>query len=147
MRILLQKVSKASVSVDGNEIGAIGKGYLLFVGVMQNDTEGQAEWLAEKIAGLRLFDGPEGKINDHSLLDVGGAVLIVSQFTLAGDVSKGNRPDYTGAAQREEARRLYEYCIDCMRKAGVAAVETGQFGAMMEVSLINDGPVTLVLER
>ena len=146
MRILLQKVKNASVSVDGKPVGEINRGYLLFLGILQDDTEAQAEWLAEKILVLRLFEGADGKINDRSIADIKGEILIVSQFTLAGDVSKGSRPDYTGAADREEAKRLYGYFIDCMKKTGLT-VATGEFGAMMEVSLVNDGPVTLVLER
>lgn len=157
MRILLQKVKNASVSVDGKPVGEIGRGYLLFLGILHDDAEAQAEWLAEKILGLRLFDaddgppGPDGsiragKINDRSIADIKGEMLIVSQFTLAGDVSKGNRPDYTAAAGREEAKRLYQYFIDSMNKSGLK-VETGEFGAMMDVSLVNDGPVTLVIER
>ncbi len=157
MRILLQKVKNASVSVDGKPVGEIGPGYLLFLGILKDDADAQAAWLSEKILGLRLFqgeDGPPGpdgsvrvgKINDRSIMDINGEILIVSQFTLAGDVSKGNRPDYTAAADREEARRLYGYFIDCMKKAGLG-VRTGEFGAMMEVSLVNDGPVTLLIER
>lgn len=146
MRILLQKAKQASVSVDGKTIAEIGRGYLLFLGIMRDDTEAQARWLCEKIVGLRLFDGSDGKINDRSIKDIDGEILIVSQFTLAGDVSKGNRPDYTGAAERGEAERLYRYFIESMRKTGLT-VETGEFGAMMEVNLTNDGPVTLVIER
>lgn len=146
MRILLQKVKNASVSVDGKPVGEIGRGYLLFVGILKNDDESQAEWLSEKILGLRLFDGEGGKINDRSIVDIKGGLLIVSQFTLAGDVSKGNRPDYTAAADRSEAERLYRYFIGCMRASGLT-VETGEFGAMMDVHLVNDGPVTLSIER
>lgn len=146
MRILLQKVKNASVSVDGKPVGEIGPGYLLFVGILQDDTATQADWLSEKILGLRLFEGEDGRINDRSIADIKGGILIVSQFTLAGDVSKGNRPDYTAAAQREEAMRLYRYFIDRMKESGLI-VETGEFGAMMDVSLVNDGPVTLVIER
>lgn len=146
MRILLQKVTQASVSVDGKPVGEIGRGYLLFLGILKDDTDAQADWLSEKILGLRLFEGEDGKINDRSIADINGEVLIVSQFTLAGDVSKGNRPDYTEAAERGEAQRLYGYFIDRMRQAGLS-VATGEFGAMMEVSLMNDGPVTLVIDR
>lgn len=146
MRILLQKVTAASVSVDGKTIGEIGRGYLLFLGILQNDNEAQADWLAEKVLGLRLFDGENGKINDRSIKDIGGDILIVSQFTLAGDVSKGNRPDYTAAAERSEAKRLYDYAVDRLKQSGLKVV-TGEFGADMRVSLVNDGPVTLVLDR
>lgn len=146
MRILLQKVKNASVSVDGKAVGEIGRGYLLFLGILQDDAAAQADWISEKILGLRLFEGENGKINDRSIADIKGEILIVSQFTLAGDVSKGNRPDYTGAAERSEAERLYRYFIDRMKESGLT-VATGEFGAMMEVSLVNDGPVTLVLDR
>ncbi len=146
MRILLQKVKNASVSVDGKPVGEIGRGYLLFLGILKDDVDAQADWLSEKILGLRLFEGEDGKINDRSIVDIKGELLVVSQFTLAGDVSKGNRPDYTGAAEREEAKRLYGYFVDRMRRTGLA-VATGEFGAMMEVSLVNDGPVTLLIDR
>ena len=147
MRILLQRVSRASVSVDRHDIGSIGRGYLLFLGVMQGDTQEQASWLAHKIASLRLFDGEDGKVNDRNLLDIGGEALVVSQFTLAGDFAKGNRPDYTAAADPANAIPLYEYFIDALRREGIGKVACGSFGAMMEVSLVNDGPVTLWLER
>ncbi len=141
MRILLQRVTSAVVSVDGNAVGKIGRGYLLFLCVMRGDAEAQADWLAEKVCGLRLFDGPDGKINDQSLLDVGGDVLVISQFPLAG------RPGYTRAAASEEGERLYNYFIQKMRSLEVKKVETGVFGASMQVALTNDGPVTLLLER
>ena len=147
MRILLQRVSTASVSVDRRVVGSIGRGYLLLLGVMQGDTEEQASWLAHKIVHLRLFDAQDGKVNDRSILDIGGEALVVSQFTLAGDFAKGNRPDYTAAAAPAHAIPLYEFFMDALRKEGVAKIESGTFGAMMEVSLINDGPVTLWLER
>jgi D-aminoacyl-tRNA deacylase len=146
MRILLQKVSSASVSVDGTVIGAIQQGYLLFVGVMKGDTKEMGQRLAEKISKLRLFDGEGQKINDRSLIDVGGSVLVISQFTLAGRTDKGNRPDYTGAEAPDMARILYEHFMESMRAVGVKEVESGEFGAHMEVSLVNDGPVTLLLE-
>jgi len=146
MRILLQKVTDASVSVDGTMIGKIGRGYLLFIGIMAGDSDEQARWLTEKILGLRLFEGENGKINDRSIRDIGGQILAVSQFTLAGDFSKGNRPDYTAAAERSEARRLYDYVVDRLKQSGLT-VATGEFGADMRVSLVNDGPVTLVLEQ
>lgn len=146
MRIVLQKVASASVSVDGKVIGAIEAGYVLFVGVLKGDTEEQAQKLAEKVVKLRLFDGEDGKINDRSVLDRGGSTLIISQFTLAGDTKKGNRPDYTAAESPDTAKVVYERFIDYVRNAGVERVETGVFGAHMEVSLVNDGPVTLILE-
>lgn len=155
MRIVLQKVSSASVSVDGKMIGAIEAGYVLFVGVLKGDTAEQADRLAEKIVKLRLFDGeigaaeeltPTRKINDRSLLDVHGGALVISQFTLAGETKKGNRPDYTAAESPAEANELYERFIETLRRAGVEKVETGSFGAHMDVSLVNDGPVTLLLD-
>lgn len=147
MRIVLQRVTEASVAVDGHTVGAIGQGYLLLLCVMRGDTAAHAQLLAEKIVKLRLFDGANGKINDRSLLDIGGAVLVISQFTLAGDVHKGNRPDYTAAAAPDEAKVLYAYFLQKLRESGVAQVEEGSFGAHMLVHLVNDGPVTLVLEK
>lgn len=147
MRVLLQKVSQASVTVEASIIGSIKEGYVLLLGVMQGDTEEQAIKLVEKIVKLRLFDGFDGTINDRSILDINGEILVVSQFTLAGRLEKGNRPDYTQAASPEGAKVLYEYFIDSLRKSGVSKVESGIFGAMMEVELINKGPVTLFLER
>lgn len=147
VRLLLQKVSEASVSVDDQTVGQIGPGYLLFLGVMEGDTSAQAQLLAEKVTKLRLWTGEDGKINDRSLLDVGGDVLVISQFTLAGRLEKGNRPDYTQAAAPEEAEKLYEYFVEKLQSLGVARVETGEFGAMMQVALVNDGPVTLILDR
>ena len=147
MRILLQRVTQASVSVDQKVVGSIERGYLLFLGVMQGDTEEQALWLARKISALRLFDGEDGKINDLNILDIVGEAIVVSQFTLAGDFKKGNRPDYTSAASPDEANKLYEYFIDALRKEGIQNVQSGTFGAIMQVSLTNDGPVTLCLER
>jgi len=147
MRLVLQRVKESSVSVDGSVIGSIGAGYLILLCVMKGDTSLQAQWLAEKVAKLRLFDAPDGKVNDRSLLDIGGAILVVSQFTLAGDIAKGNRPDYTAAAGPEEAKILYEYFMKKLKELGVARVEGGKFGAEMSVRIVNDGPVTLVLEK
>jgi len=147
MRVLLQRVLQASVDVDAKAIASIGPGYLLFLAVMDGDTEQEAEWLAHKVVSLRLFDNEDGRVNDHSLLDVGGAALVVSQFTLAGRVEKGNRPDYTRAASPEIAEKLYKHFADQIRLEGITDVQMGQFGAMMQVSLINDGPVTLWLAR
>lgn len=146
MRVVLQKVASASVSVDGLVIGAIQQGYLLFVGVLKGDTEVQVDALVRKIVALRLFDGIDGKINDRSILDVSGSVLVVSQFTLAGRTEKGNRPDYTNAETPERASTLYTLFIRALQSYGVTQVEHGQFGAHMQVSLTNDGPVTLCLE-
>ncbi|MDP7454862.1 MAG: D-aminoacyl-tRNA deacylase, partial [Candidatus Peribacteraceae bacterium] len=111
------------------------------------DSESQADKLAEKAVNLRLFDGDNGKINDRSLLDISGEALVVSQFTLAGDLKKGNRPDYTAAADSASAKKLYEYFIEKLKSLGVKKVEAGEFGAYMQVSLTNDGPVTLWLEK
>ncbi len=147
MKLLLQKVTSASVTVDSSVVGEISKGYLLLLGVMEGDGEEQAERLAEKVVNLRLFDGEGGKINDQSLLDIGGEALVVSQFTLAGSLKKGNRPDYTAAADPESAEKLYEYFMEKLKSLGVSKVEAGEFGARMQVKLINDGPVTLCLEK
>jgi D-tyrosyl-tRNA(Tyr) deacylase len=145
MRVVLQRVSKASVRIDGRVVGSIGAGFCLLVGFTHSDTPAQAEWMAEKVAGLRLFADPEGKMN-LGLADVGGAVLVVSQFTLYGDAEKGRRPSFVGAARPEVAVPLYEAFVAALRARGLE-VATGRFGAMMEVDLINDGPVTLLLER
>jgi len=147
MRLVLQRVKESSVSVDGSVIGSIGNGYLILLCIMKGDTSLQAQWLAEKIVKLRLFDAPDGKVNDKSVLDNGGGILVVSQFTLAGDIAKGNRPDYTAAAGPEEAKVLYEYFMKKLKELGVKKVEGGEFGAMMTVAIVNDGPVTLVLEK
>jgi D-tyrosyl-tRNA(Tyr) deacylase len=144
MRIVLQRVSQASVAVDGNIVGQIGRGVLLLVGVGKGDTEKDSVYLAEKIVNLRVFPDERGKMN-LSLLDIGGSALVVSQFTLYGDCSKGRRPGFDGAAPPELAKQLYEDFVGRLRAAGVK-VETGVFQASMAVSLVNDGPVTFVLE-
>lgn len=146
MRIVLQRVKEASVTVGGEGISNIGPGLLLLVGVAQGDGEPEADWLAEKIAGLRIMGDDEGKMN-ISVRDVGGAVLAVSQFTLLADTRKGKRPSFVGAAQPGEAERIFDYFCKRLLAAGVEQVETGRFGAMMDVALVNDGPVTIVLER
>src|SRR5690242_5581098 len=145
MRVILQRVSKASVTIDGKVAGAIEKGFLLLVGWTHGDTPAQNAWMAEKVAGLRLFGDAEGKMN-LALADVGGAVLVVSQFTLYGDAEKGRRPSFIAAARPEEAIPLYKDFVVQLKKAGLK-VETGEFGAMMDVVLVNDGPVTLILEK
>jgi len=147
MRILLQRVSRASVQVSTETVGSIERGYLILLGVMKGDTDEQALSLAEKVVKLRLFSGEDGKVNDRSILDIKGDILVVSQFTLAGTFEKGNRPDYTAAAPPAEANRLYEFFIAQLKVQGVARVESGEFGASMHVDLVNDGPVTLMLER
>jgi D-tyrosyl-tRNA(Tyr) deacylase len=149
MRILLQRVSRAEVRIresGGTRLsGHIERGYLLLLGVTHGDGEAEAAWLAEKVTGLRLFADAEEKMN-LALADVGGAVLVVSQFTLYGDAAKGRRPSFIDAARPEHARPLYERFVALLRARGVR-VETGEFGAMMDVALVNDGPVTLWLER
>ena len=146
MRIVLQRVKSASVAVGGERISEIGAGLLLLVGVAQGDGEAEADWLAEKIAGLRIFNDESGKMN-LSLKDVEGEVLAVSQFTLLADTRKGKRPSFVRAAQPEEAERLFDYFCERLGAAGAGPVKTGSFGAMMDVALVNDGPVTIVLER
>ncbi len=146
MRIVLQRVKEASVTVAGERISRIGPGLLLLVGVAGGDGEPEADWLAEKVAGLRIMADEDGKMN-LSVRDTGGAVLAVSQFTLLADTRKGKRPSFVGAAPPDEAMRLFDYFCGRLRSAGVDQVETGRFGAMMEVALVNDGPVTIVLER
>ncbi len=146
MKVVLQRVKHASVSVGGEEISAIGPGLLLLVGVAEGDTEVEAGWLAEKIAGLRVFNDEEGKMN-LSVKDVAGEILAVSQFTLLADTRKGKRPSFVGAAPPEEAEPLFDYFCQKIRNAGVRPVKVGSFGAMMEVELVNDGPVTIIMER
>ena len=145
MRVLLQRVARAEVRVDGRSTGRIDRGYLLLVGITHDDDEARIAWMAEKVAGLRLFADTEDKMN-LALADVGGAVLVVSQFTLYGDASKGRRPSFIDAARPEFAIPLYERFIALLRERQLT-VATGDFGAMMQVELINDGPVTLWLER
>ena len=134
------------MTIAGERISHIGPGLLLLVGVADGDREPEAEWLAEKTAGLRIMPDEDGKMN-LSVRDTGGAVLAVSQFTLLADTRKGKRPSFIKAAPPEEATRLFDYFCEQLRTAGVATVETGRFGAMMDVHLVNDGPVTIVLER
>lgn len=145
MRAVVQRVSKASVGVEGDVVGAIGRGVVVLVGVTHDDEEEQAEWLARKIAGLRIFEDSAGKMN-AGLLDVDGAALVISQFTLYADVRKGRRPGFTDAAPPEVAEPLVEHFAQALREQGVP-VETGVFGAHMLVEIHNDGPVTILLER
>lgn len=145
MRAVVQRVSQASVSVKGEVIGAIRRGVVVLVGVTHGDTGGQAEWLARKIAGLRIFEDSAGKMN-AGLLDVDGAALVISQFTLYADARKGRRPGFTDAALPEVAEPLVERFARALRDHGVP-VETGVFGANMLVEIHNDGPVTILLER
>ena len=145
MKIILQKVKKASVSVDNKIVGNIDKGYCLLVGVHKESTEEDARYLAKKIAQARLFEDENDKIN-LSLKDVGGRILSVSQFTLYADTKKGNRPSFTSAAGAEKANELYEKFNEYLKEEGVT-VETGIFQTMMEVNIVNDGPVTIVYEK
>ena len=144
MRVVLQRVSRAAVRVDGETIAEIGKGLLILVGVKAGDSEKDAEFLAEKCSGLRVFEDEQGKMN-LALSNVGGSVLAVSQFTLYGDCRKGRRPSFTDAAPPEVGEKLYEHFVSRLRDLG-ASVQTGKFGARMQVELVNDGPVTFVLE-
>ena len=146
MVVLLQRVSRASVSIDGTEAGSIGEGLLLFVGIEQGDTETESSWLARKCTQLRVFADDEGYMN-HSLIDVGGEALVVSQFTLCGDTNTGNRPSFTRAAPPDKARELYNHFIEELQSHLSTQVQSGEFGAMMDVELLNDGPVTFWVER
>jgi D-tyrosyl-tRNA(Tyr) deacylase len=144
MRAVIQRVSRAKVTVQGEVTGEIGRGLLVLLGVGQGDTETDADYLADKTAGLRVFDDAHGKMN-RSVVDVEGAVLIVSQFTLYGDLRKGKRPSFDRAASPQPARALYDYYVGRVRDAGVRC-QTGRFQEMMEVELVNDGPVTILLD-
>lgn len=144
MRVVVQRVTRARVQVEGKTVGEIDRGLLLLVGAGEGDSESHVRWLAEKCAQLRIFNDERGRF-DRSLLDIGGSALVVSQFTLFGDCRKGRRPSFTGALDPEGAEPLIERFADCLRELGVK-VEAGQFGASMQVDLTNDGPVTLLLE-
>jgi D-tyrosyl-tRNA(Tyr) deacylase len=144
MRAVIQRVSSASVTVDGEVVGKIGRGLLILVGVGHSDTEAAADYLVEKILGLRIFQDDAGKMN-LSVQDIKGEVLVVSQFTLYGDVRKGKRPSFDAAARPERANELYESFVKKVRDAGMKC-ETGRFQAMMDVALVNDGPVTILLD-
>lgn len=145
MRTVIQRSKEASVTVEEKIIGSISYGLVVLVAVAPADTKEDVDWMAEKIVHLRIFSDEEGKMN-LSVLDRGGGILVVSQFTLYGDCRKGRRPNFTGAARPEHAIPLYEYFCRRLQELGVSSVETGLFGAMMEVQLINDGPVTLVID-
>lgn len=144
MRAVVQRVRRCKVTVSGRTTGEIGLGLLVLLGVGKSDTEAAADYVAEKIAGLRIFEDDAGKMN-LSVLDQRADVLVVSQFTLYGDVRRGKRPSFDSAARPEEARRLYEYFVQKVRAAGLRC-ETGEFQAMMEVELVNSGPVTIILD-
>lgn len=155
MQLVIQKVASASVTVDPSTasrlsretVASIDRGYLILLGVAVGDTDDACTWLAKKVASLRLFPGDDGKINDRTVIDIGGSTIVVSQFTLLGSVEGSNRPDYTAAAPREEAERLYELFVLKLREQGIADVQTGRFGAAMAVASVNDGPVTLLIRR
>ena len=144
MRAVLQRVSRASVKVAGETTGEIGIGLLVLLGIASEDTEAEASQLVEKIVNLRIFDDEHGKMN-RSVIDVGGGLLVVSQFTLYGDTRRGRRPSYIRAAAPDEANRLYKYFVEIAREY-VSRVETGRFQAMMNVELVNEGPVTIILD-
>jgi D-tyrosyl-tRNA(Tyr) deacylase len=144
MRVLVQRVSRASVRVDGAVTGEIGRGLLLLVGVTHSDGDAEVEWMAEKVLGLRIFPDDEGKMN-RSVVETGGSLLLVSQFTLYGDAGKGRRPSFVDAARPEHAVPVYEKLVARLRQS--VNVATGVFGAMMDVELVNEGPVTIWLEK
>ena len=146
MRVVLQRVREASVTVEGRVVGEIGVGQLLLVGLRASDTTDQVEWMADKVVGLRIFQDESGKMN-RTLADVGGSILVVSQFTLYGDVRKGRRPSFIEAAPPEIAVPLYDRFVELLEARHPGRVATGEFGSMMDVSLTNDGPVTLVIDR
>ncbi|WP_082034029.1 D-aminoacyl-tRNA deacylase [Cohnella kolymensis] len=144
MKVVVQRVSEARVTVNGELAGQIGAGLMLLVGIGQEDGEKDTVWMADKLSGLRIFEDNEGKMN-LSVQETGGAVLSVSQFTLYGDCRKGRRPNFMGAARPEHAERLYEHFNEQLRARGLQ-VQTGRFGAMMDVAIVNDGPVTLIVD-
>ena len=146
MRIVLQRVSEASVSVDGREVASIGSGLLLLAAFTAGDGEAELDWMAKKVLRLRVFADDAGKMN-RSIGEVGGEILVVSQFTLYGDARKGRRPSFVRAARPDLARRLYDAFVGTLRESSDTPVEEGEFGAMMDVALVNDGPVTLIFER
>lgn len=145
MRVVLQRVSSASVAIEGDTVAEIGIGFLVLVGFTHEDSDQQINWMVDKIVGLRAFPDEAGKMN-HDVAQAGGALLVVSQFTLYADARKGRRPSFVDAAKPGDAEAQYERFVDELSKRGIP-VETGRFGAMMSVTLVNDGPVTLVLER
>ncbi len=145
MKVVLQRVARASVTVEDHVVGSIGRGFLLLVGFAAGDGEEQIRWMADKIVGLRVFADEEGRMN-RDVLQVGGALLVVSQFTLYADARKGRRPSFVGAAQPDEAKSSYEKFVHELEQRELS-VATGEFGALMSVELVNDGPVTLILDR
>lgn len=145
MRVVVQRVSRAQVTVDNQVVGAIGPGLMLLVGIRTGDTDAELQWMAEKVPDLRIFPDEEGKMN-RSLMEAGGAILAVSQFTLYGDCKKGRRPSFIEAAPGPQASPLFDRFVELLRRRDIQ-VETGIFGADMQVELVNDGPVTLIVER
>jgi D-tyrosyl-tRNA(Tyr) deacylase len=145
VKVVLQRASRAAVRVDGQTVGAIGRGFVVLAGFAATDSDATLQWMAEKVVGLRVFGDAEGKMN-LALADVGGALLVISQFTLYGNTEKGRRPSFIDAAPPGVAEPLYEKFVTLLRGLGVK-VETGRFGAMMDVELVNEGPVTLVIEK
>jgi D-tyrosyl-tRNA(Tyr) deacylase len=146
VRVVLQRVREANVTVEGRVVGEIGLGHLLLVGFKQSDTIDQVEWMADKVVGLRIFQDESGKMN-RTLADVHGSILVVSQFTVYGSVRKGRRPSFVAAAPPEVAISLYDHFVELLEARRPGRVATGEFGAMMDVSLSNNGPVTLVIDR
>jgi D-tyrosyl-tRNA(Tyr) deacylase len=145
VKAVIQRVTSASVTVEDAVVGTIGHGIVILLGVEKGDAEAQADWLVDKISGLRIFSDGEGKMN-RSVVDIGGALLVISQFTLAGNCAKGRRPSFDTAAPADEGKRLYDFFVASARRSGLT-VATGIFQADMQVSLVNDGPVTFILER
>lgn len=146
MKIVVQRVSSSSVEVNGNITGSINQGVMLLVGIHESDTRETIEWCCNKVVNLRIFEDDEGKMN-RSVTDIDGGILLVPQFTLYGDASKGTRPSFINAAPPGIAEPLFDQMVDLFREVYSGPVDTGQFGAMMNVSLVNDGPVTILLER
>ncbi|WP_234567887.1 D-aminoacyl-tRNA deacylase [Rhodohalobacter sp. 614A] len=146
MRVVIQRVTKASVTINEKVSGSIENGLLLLVGIHESDTKKEVDWCCRKIPGLRIFEDEEGKMN-RSVTDVNGGILVVSQFTLYGNAKKGTRPSFIEAARPEDAEPLYDYMIDVLKRDSGLQIESGEFGAMMDVELINSGPVTLILEK
>lgn len=146
MRVVVQRVQSSSVVVDGKPVGQIGRGLNLLVGIAATDTEAELDWMAQKCLGLRIFPEPETQRFSQSVQDIGGELLVVSQFTLYGDCRKGRRPSFDRAAPPDQAEALYEQFVTKLRQSGLK-VETGVFGAMMQVAIANDGPVTLIIDR
>ncbi len=145
MKAVIQRVTFSNVKVDGETIGEIEKGFMILLGVAEGDGRNEADFLAKKIANMRIFEDENGKMN-LSILQTGGACLVISQFTLCADCKKGNRPSFVGAAKPDEAESLYEYFMEKLKNNGVEKIESGSFGADMKVTLLNDGPVTIILD-